>query len=109
MAHTTVCGGVEIGTVCRNCGKLVANRVRRFRARGIDGVVRRNNAVLGSTHYGRFAAPRNHTRTCGAVRQRNVSTLIIVNNSNSLANTHVFTRRCGVPVINLPNAVSGSL
>lgn len=109
IAHSTVCGKVSIGNVCHKCGNLVASRVRSFGARGMDGVVRHNNAVLGATHYTRFGAPRNHGRTCSGLVRRNVSTLITVNNSKALAKTHVFTRRFGCPVINLPNAVSGSL
>lgn len=109
IAHSTVCGKLSIGNVCENCGNLMANRVGRFGDRGIDGVVRLNNAVLGATHYGRFAAPRNHRVTCSGVGGRNVSTLIVVKNSNSLANTHVFTRRFSIPYVKLPKAVSGSL
>lgn len=109
IAHSTVCGNLGMCNVCENCGKLMASRVRRFGDRGIDGVVRVKNAVLGATHYGRFAAPRKQTRTCRGVGGRRVSTLIVVNNSNSLANTHVFTRRFSIPYVNLPKAVSGSL
>ncbi len=81
----------------------------RFAARRISNVVGHNNAVLGATQSGSFVAIRKQGGTCGGVYGRGVSTLIIVNNGNSLANTQVFTRRCSVIIINLPNAVSGSL
>lgn len=109
MAHTTVCGKLRMGNVCEKCENLIAKRVGRFGDRGMDGVVRLKKAVLGATHYGRFAAPRKHGVTCSGVIGRKVSTLMIVNNSNSLAKTHVFTRRCSVPYVKLPKAVSGSL
>ncbi len=109
IAHTNVTSNLGIGNVCEKCRNLVGGRVVSFAARGIDGVVRQNKAVLGATHDGRFMAPRNHGITCSGVGTRKVSTLIIVNNGNSLTNTDVFTRRFSVPYVNLPKAVSGSL
>lgn len=109
IAHTTVFGKFGIGKVCENCRKLVTNRIGRLAARSMDDVVREKNAVLGATHSRAFAAPRKHGGTCGIVRGRGVGTLVVVNKSNSLAKTHVFTRRCSIAYVKLPNAVSGSL
>lgn len=109
IAHATVFGNFGIGKVCEKCRNLVTNRSERLAARSIDDVVRHKKAVLGATHSRTFAAPRKHERTCSAVEGRGVKTLMIVKNSNSLAKTHVFTRRCPIAYVKLPNAVSGSL
>lgn len=109
MAQDTVYGKFGIGNVCEKCRKLVGKRIGRLAARSIDDIVRHKKAVLGATHSTRFRAMRKHGGTCSAVRQRKVSTLIVVNKGNSVAKTQVFTRRCSIPYVKLPNAVSGSL
>lgn len=108
IIHTNLRGNFHVVNVRHNCGNLLSNRYFRVGLHDISGVVSTNNAVLCATHYLRFGAGRNRSGNTTGYHRLNVSTLIIVNNSNSCHNTHRLTRH-NVPVVNLPNAVSGSV
>lgn len=108
IIHSTLARNLRMVNVCSNCLNLCRSHVMRLSHCDISSVVGHNNAFLNSTHFPRFHSRGVHTITVRGLGGHNVSTLIIVNNSNSCVNT-VHLARVNFPYVNLPNAVSGSV